>query len=330
MIIWKGLSRIFPPIDSAEQTQRAVNEVIELGVSIQLTQTVPDSTLQRPVVDSSGSATPSPDSLETPAPHVLEVIPYDDGMVQVKIDGQIFPMGLNEPGSNAYPVHQVPLSQYYIDLTEVTNNMYVEFLNQNGNQDKIIEIRYYIRNHPLSRISKTIATGEWTVQDGYGEHPVNNVTWYGANAYCDWVGRRLPSEAEWEFAARGGLDGKIYPWGNDIPICNTGAPNGAQFKDCLDDTVMVKSFFPNGYGLYGISGNVWEWVADYYDEYPGGTPNQEGMGQINKVLRGGSWMDTHDYQTVYRREWENPMDESADNLYVFGFRCARDIKMTEE
>jgi formylglycine-generating enzyme required for sulfatase activity len=130
------------------------------------------------------------------------------------------------------------------------------------------------------------------VDPQYDDHPVVCVDWWAAQAYAEWVGGRLPTEAEWEKAARGGLEGQLYPWGNEDPVCTLGAENGAQFGDCEDEIVKVGSFAPNGYGLFDMAGNVWEWVQDWYDgSYYANSPTENPKGSSSgsyRILRGGS------------------------------------------
>ena len=111
---------------------------------------------------------------------------------------------------------------------------------------------------------------EYVANEEFADFPVMRVTWGSAKGYCEWIGGRLPTEAEWEIATRGGLEGILYPWGNQAPICDFGAVNGAHFSDCEDayeaSVIPVGSFAPNGYGRYDMVGNISEWVSDYYDE----------------------------------------------------------------
>jgi formylglycine-generating enzyme required for sulfatase activity len=208
-------------------------------------------------------------------------------MVQMFIPAGSFEMGSEDGDSDERPVHTVSLDAYWMDQTEVTNAMFVAFLNEQGNQS---EGGATWLDDSDSDVLIVQSGGSWVPKSGYADHPVVEVTWYGAQAYCDWAGRRMPTEAEWEKAARGGLERARYPWGEDDPICTPGARNGAQFGSCNGQTVSVMTFAPNGYGLFDMAGNVWEWVNDWYDVYPGGDPGaSNSFGNTYRVLRGGSW-----------------------------------------
>ena len=141
--------------------------------------------------------------------------------------------------------------------------MFVEFLNAKGNQYGGATFWYDEDNEHAQLI---IEDNRWNSINGYGDFPVTNVSWYGASEYCKWKGYRLPTEAEWEKAAKGGRVNRDFPWGNVSPSCEVNSDNGAQFDMCGGNSARVMSFSPNGYGLFDISGNVWEWVSDWYDE----------------------------------------------------------------
>jgi len=218
------------------------------------------------------------------------------------------------------PIHDVSLASYYIDAYEVTNSQFVVFLNEKDNQEQ--NGSTWLDENDLD-IRIRMENGKYVVDEGFEEHPIVEVTWYGAQAYCEWTGSRLPTEAEWEKAARGGLIGKLFPWGDDAPSCEQDSVNGAQSSLCPPETVLVGSYSPNGFGIYDMAGNVWEWVYDWYSEdYYGSSPLNNPKGPADgtmKVLRGGSWNAEPYFLRVAEREYLTP-EESDDFI---GFRCAR-------
>jgi len=159
------------------------------------------------------------------------------------------------------------------------------------------------------------------------DHPVVFVSWSEATSFCRWIGGRLPTEAEWEYTARGGVEASRYPWGNENPVCHPQAPSGAKFDDdgrCDDTgTEPVATFSANGHGVYDAAGSVWEWVEDwydksYYDRAPQPDPSGPSRGKL-RILRGGSWLSPPDRLRVTNRLATHP----GSRLANAGFRCAR-------
>ncbi len=151
-------------------------------------------------------------------------------------------------------------------------------------------------------------------------HPVVSIAWDEAVSFCQAVGGRLPTEAEWEYAARGGLDATVYPWGNEDPTHREGEPGGAAFEG--DAARVVRSFAPNGFGLFDMAGNVWEWVSDFgglYAEGPATDPTGPDAGRV-RVVRGGAYGDDAANLRLSNR---TPNAPERVNVNV-GFRCARD------
>ena len=218
--------------------------------------------------------------------------------------------------SSEKPQHTVTLSAYYIDKTEVT-------------------VAAYKKCVDAGKCGAPSCTSSYKTYgvSGKEQHPVNCVNWTQADAYCKWTDAkgRLPTEAEWEKASRGGLEGKIYPWGDQSPTCTPGQPNTVVWYDnggygCGKDSTWAvgAGSAPNGYGLYDMSGNVWEWVNDWYGSSYYGTsaatdPQGPGSGSY-RVYRGGGFYDIGAYYLRSSRRFD---DDPSDAYGDLGFRCSR-------
>lgn len=243
-----------------------------------------------------------------------QTAPPGEEMVFVPADA--FWMGSNEGAADERPMHQVYLQAFWIDRYEVTNAQYAEFLNATQGDPGRCGGHIYADTKVENPDSHLLyEEGRYVAERGYDDHPVTEVTWYGAQAYCKYYGKRLPSEAEWEKAARG-TEGATYPWGEEFD------PDKLNSDYRVGHTTPVGSY-PGGaspYGAYDMAGNVWEWVADWYEAYPDSTYRSPFFGHKYKVVRGGSWNHPGDDARCARRDIAHP----ARRLRVVGFRCARD------
>ena len=240
-----------------------------------------------------------------------------DSMRMVYIPAGEFTMGSNEIHENEIPEHIVYLDGYWINETPVTNIMYAGFLNY-SKIEKDIDLEtlfnFKVNNRIIYRNNK------WVAIERYAQHPVVWITWFGASAYSKWAGRQLPTEAQWEKAARG-TDSRIFPWGNLIPD-----KRPVNFNFNIGNTSEV-GIFPDGaspFGVLDMAGNVWEWVADWYDRkyYSSQKQWRNPVGpdenSSHRVLRGGSWNSNSDnIRSSYR------LGSFPSTTYLsFGFRCA--------
>jgi len=255
--------------------------------------------------------TPTP----VPSPGATQVRPADE-MVIVYVPAGEFEMGSAEGSDDEQPVHTVALDALWIDQTEVTNAQFATFLNDRGNREESGET--WLDLDDESCLIEQVG-GEFRPKIGYADHPVMEVSWYGAAAYCEWAGARLPTEAEWEYAARG-PEGYTYPWGTRDPACDL-----AQYNDCSGRTVPVGSL-PDGASwcnALDMAGNVWEWVADWYDgDYYQRSPSQNPLGPEEgdeRVLRGGTWSFDPVSVRSAGRFWLHPINRGD----CHGFRCAK-------
>ena len=275
-------------------------------------------TIERPTVDPDPAAI---FQIDTAVKHyvpeekiIKHVEPIPSEMVIIK--GGTFWRGSDDGSRDEMPGHKITLSSFAIDAHPVTNEQFVRFLEVMGaakdsNHNDIIRLKD-------SRINSS--AGKFNIESGYLKHPVVGVTWYGAVAYAKWVGKRLPTEAEWEIAARGGIENALYPSGEDI--------EKSQANFFSSDTLAVMSYAPNGYGLYDMAGNVYEWCQDWYGYNYYETSVQEPINPKGprqgeyRVLRGGCWKSLKDDLRCSRRHRNNPGTVNG----TYGFRCAADVE----
>ena len=283
--------------------------------------------------------------------------PPPEGMVLIPA-GE-FQMGSDDEDArlDEQPVHTVHLDAFYMDEYEVTNAQFKAFVDANPEWQK--------GNFGLGGIQtcsyfSTFAHLEhWhgnTYPPGKANHPVTSVSWYAAMAYAEWAGKRLPTEAEWEYAARGGLAGKKYPWGDDeptfadanygdylaYPLSGHGGMQaaGANYGAPVGDTTPVGQYAANGYGLSDMAGNVWEWCLDVWEfDFYAKSDNsrnpisgawtiewildiffENSLGHTSRVLRGGSWVYDAQVLRVASRYRDSPRP-----MGDYGFRCVRDV-----
>lgn len=285
------------------------------------------------------------------------------GMVLVA--GGPFQMGGTDADGNQEdgegPVRRVDVPPFYVDVTTVTNAQFAAFIKATGYVTEAERFGWsYVfyrfvgpaaRGHVLDGVVQkapwwvAVSGATWRAPEGPGSsmgmrqnHPVVHVSWQDASAYAAWAGKRLPSEAEWEKAARGGLPGARFPWGDELAPkgrhrCNIWQGRFPQVdtgEDGYVGTAPARAFAPNEYGLYNTSGNVWEWCADWWSttwhaearletrQNPHGPPRGDG-----KVVRGGSYLCHASYCNRFRlaaRTWNTP-DSSTGHM---GFRCVAD------
>jgi len=253
-----------------------------------------------------------------------------DGMVYIP-EGE-FQMGSDDEEANddEQPVHTVYLDAFLMDRYPVTNAEFKAFLNANI---QTMRPEWLKESNKKTYFVKELLRYWHNGMFPYGkdDHPIIGVSWYAAMIYAEWSGKRLPTEAEWEKAARGGLVGKKYPWGDSIDS------DTIESAYEVESTVAVGLSNVNGYGLYDISGNVWEWCLDAYSAmFYANSPQQNPISGINtvewvasnydqvnspRVLRGGPWGTESKGVRVSHRFSSNPID----TLPTFGFRCVKRI-----
>lgn len=233
----------------------------------------------------------------------------------VIISGGTYLRGSKEGARDEMPCHEIRLSSFALDLHPVTNEQFVLFLQamdgeKDHNNNDIIRLRD-------ARIKRT--AGKLIIESGYAKHPVVGVTWYGAVAYAKWIGKRLPTEAEWEAAASGGRSDFLFPTGNEI--------ERSQANFFSSDTTPVMSYGSNPFGLYDMAGNVYQWCQDWYayNYYDASAlePDQPSgpLQGVYRVLRGGCWKSLKEDMRCSHRHRNNPGAVNG----TYGFRCAADV-----
>jgi sulfatase modifying factor 1 len=319
--------------------------------------------------------------LEQPQATPANKLSSHEGMVWIASGTYQMGGDNKEASADEYPKHAVTVSGFWMDATEVTNAQFEQFVKATGyvttaekkpdwNElkkqlppgtpkppDSLLVAASLVFHPTPNEVDLNDYSQWWTWQKGANwrhpqgpgssikgkaQYPVVQVSWFDAQAYCHWAGKRLPTEAEWEWAARGGLSNKIYPWGNE-PV-TAGAPKANiwegnfPYKNTLRDqfylAAPVKTFKPNGYHLYDMAGNVWEWCQDFYNvDYYKTSPaiNPQGPAKsfdpqepaaIKRVIRGGSFLCNNSYCSGFRaaRRMKSTEDSGMEHL---GFRCVQ-------
>jgi formylglycine-generating enzyme required for sulfatase activity len=294
----------------------------------------------------------------------------------IYIPGGTFTMGTADPRFQDAAPRRVAVSAFWMDATEVTNEDYEKFVAATGYvtvAERPLDPKSFpgippdqVPRDPCSNVFtppgsavpldnalrwwSMVKGANWRRPEGPGsstrgreKHPVVHVAWEDAAAYATWAGKRLPTEAEWEYAARGGLEGKPYAWGDDAPSARHANLWQGRFpaenakEDGWYTTAPVGSYPPNGYGLFDMAGNVWEWCADWYRaDYPSNSPSTDPKGPDDshdpaepgmpkRVQKGGSYLCSDQYCVRYMPGSRGKGDPGTPSGHV-GFRCARDLR----
>jgi len=321
---------------------------------------------------------------ERPDVSVITSAKDHKGMVWVKAGNFQMGADNKQAYEDEYPKHKVSVHGFWMDATEVTNAEFARFVKATGYvttaerkpdwselkkqlppgtakpADSLLIAASLVFDPPKQAVDLNDYTQWWAWKKGadwkhpHGpgssikgkeNYPVVHISWFDAVAYCKWAGKRLPTEGEWEWAARGGLQNKLYPWG-DEPIDNGKVkantwqghfPDRNTLKDKYYGLAPVGSFAPNGYGLYDMAGNAWEWCADYYNNsyyksVANGIVDPKGPSKSydpdepfakKRVIRGGSFLCNESYCTGYRvaRRMKSTEDSGMEHL---GFRCVQE------
>ena len=322
------------PVIDYEATLAALNATLEAIQAPQLDQSTPFPITPQPVQTINLPSNPvQGDIFVRPA----------DQMQMVYINASRFLMGSsdrdNEAQENEKPQYQAQAPNVWFDLTEVTNEQFSIFLNDNASEvyqpasaQTDADAERFVTDATAGNImwidmksDEALieqVSGDYSAKSGYENHPVVAVTWYGASAYCSWAGGRLPTETEWEYAARG-PENLVYPWGNQfdankLNYCDANCPRdySSTISDGYSQTAPVGSF-PRGaswIGLLDMAGNVSEWTLYGLEDYPLPVADYTGL---NKVLRGGSWANTYVHTRTTHRNYPFP----TEAVGFIGFRC---------
>jgi formylglycine-generating enzyme required for sulfatase activity len=273
------------------------------------------ATPRRATATPAASQTPSPTPFiiatgsESHQPVTIRLAEMDQ-MVQVYVPAGSFVMGADLPSYPGIALHVFELDAFWMDRTEVNNAQFAVFLSANPVAN---EAWVDLANSQIEPRGN-----RYQVMSGYGDYPVSAVSWYGASAYCEWAGRRLPNNAEWEKAARG-TDGALYPWGDSAPTCEI-----ANFAGCVGRPSPVGSYPADRspFGVYDLFGNVSEWVdswetAAYATPVPNATAPSSG---VMRIIAGTTWAGLPRENELYFRGYNTPDTFSPSR----GFRCAQD------
>jgi iron(II)-dependent oxidoreductase len=240
-----------------------------------------------------------------------------DGSDMIRIPGGSFLMGSNDGPDDERPQHRVDVAEFFIDRTKVTNGQFALFLNAVGPAVPQGE-KYFDVDDNDARVHRR--DGKWMADVGFENNPVVEASWYGAGAYCRWTSKRLPTEAEWEKAARG-TDARKYPWGNEAPD-RTRAQFGAGWNDLKPVGSFLRGASP--YGVLDAAGNAWEWVSSAYQSYPYNAKDgrEDPSKDLVRVTRGGGHdVGAEELTTTHRgRQVSRNPHGGHHNI---GFRCAR-------
>lgn len=306
----------------SQQDTRTEAAVAEVGIQTNANQQENSpQTVSGPFAELNATSTPTEEAGTKVSPtfNPNERLRTVDGAVEVLIPAGEFVFGCVEGQNGGFdcvwdelPTHRIRLAAFHIDKYEVSNQQYASCVASGGCN----EMAYHYS-----------ATREFYYSNPeYNLYPVSNVSWYEAHAYCAWAGGRLPTEAEWEKAARG-TGARTYPWGNTDPTCAKANSKDDAGTSCLGDTAKVGSY-PEGaspYYVMDMAGNVWEWVQDWYVLNEAGVrlnvdPFAEGL-NYHKVVKGGSW----DYSWSRLRIAYNSDHDPREHKVSFGFRCASSV-----